>query len=139
MNKKDRYLNSLPRQGEAGGRERPNEDETGETSRGREGKSAGREGLTVPKRVRGAPRTQERGKLLPNREIPNAILPQNLSEESLLEEGRVAVYRASTPQVLGSINGLGKVDSTFHPRYIGSINEYQACLGSRASYGLLCH
>ncbi|GFV06348.1 hypothetical protein TNCV_1528721 [Trichonephila clavipes] len=37
--------------GEAGGRERPNEDETGVTSRGREGKSAGREGLTAPKRV----------------------------------------------------------------------------------------
>ncbi|GFV27025.1 hypothetical protein TNCV_4852621 [Trichonephila clavipes] len=44
--------------------------------------------------------------------------------------GRVVVYRASTPQVLGSINGLGKVDSAFHPRYIVSINEYQACLGS---------
>ncbi|GFU90625.1 ubiquinol-cytochrome-c reductase complex assembly factor 1 [Trichonephila clavipes] len=43
--------------------------------------------------------------------------------------GRVVVYRASTPQVLGSINGLGKVDSAFHSRYIGSINEYQACLG----------
>ncbi|GFV16803.1 hypothetical protein TNCV_3363001 [Trichonephila clavipes] len=39
-------------------------------------------------------------------------------------EGRVVVYRASTPQILGSINGLGKVDSAFHPRYIGSINEY---------------
>ncbi|GFV92880.1 hypothetical protein TNCV_1692731 [Trichonephila clavipes] len=34
MKKKDRYLNSLPPQGEAGGRERPNEDETGVTSRG---------------------------------------------------------------------------------------------------------
>ncbi|GFV16550.1 hypothetical protein TNCV_4417391 [Trichonephila clavipes] len=55
---KDRYLKSLPPQGEAGGRERPNEDETGVTSRGREGKSAGREGLTAPKRVRGAPKTQ---------------------------------------------------------------------------------
>ncbi|GFT36678.1 hypothetical protein TNCV_3494811 [Trichonephila clavipes] len=44
--------------------------------------------------------------------------------------GRMVVYRVSTPQVLGSINGLGKVDSAFHPRYIGSINEYQACLGS---------
>ncbi|GFT73547.1 hypothetical protein TNCV_4021491 [Trichonephila clavipes] len=44
--------------------------------------------------------------------------------------GRVVVYRASTPQVWGSINGLGKIDSAFYPRYIGSINEYQACLGS---------
>ncbi|GFT99111.1 hypothetical protein TNCV_3794611 [Trichonephila clavipes] len=43
---------------------------------------------------------------------------------------RVVVYGASTPQVWGSINGLRKVDSAFHPRYIGSINEYQACLGS---------
>ncbi|GFV18612.1 hypothetical protein TNCV_2872441 [Trichonephila clavipes] len=58
MKKKDRYLNSLPPQGEAGGRERPNEDETEVTSRGREGKSAGREGLTAPKRVRGAPKPQ---------------------------------------------------------------------------------
>ncbi|GFX50836.1 retrovirus-related Pol polyprotein from transposon TNT 1-94 [Trichonephila clavipes] len=33
-------------------------------------------------------------------------------------------YRASPPQVLGSINGPGK-DSGVHPRYIGSINEYQ--------------
>ncbi|GFT85600.1 hypothetical protein TNCV_4253211 [Trichonephila clavipes] len=56
--KRDRYLNSLPPQGEAGGRERPNEDETGVTSR-REGKSAGREG--APKRVRGAPKTQWEG------------------------------------------------------------------------------
>ncbi|GFT46916.1 hypothetical protein TNCV_1720351 [Trichonephila clavipes] len=44
---------------------------------------------------------------------------------------RVVVYRASTPQVWGSINGLRKVDSAFHPRYIGSINEYQACFGSQ--------
>ncbi|GFT96277.1 hypothetical protein TNCV_3907121 [Trichonephila clavipes] len=68
------------RQGEAGGRERPNEDKTGVTSLGREGKSARREALTAPKRVRGAPKTQERGELLPIREIANAILPQNLSE-----------------------------------------------------------
>ncbi|GFT27518.1 hypothetical protein TNCV_1276081 [Trichonephila clavipes] len=47
-----------------------------------------------------------------------------------LNQGRVVVYRASTPQVLGSINGLGKVDSAFNPRYIGSINEYQAYFGS---------
>ncbi|GFX75850.1 hypothetical protein TNCV_2238221 [Trichonephila clavipes] len=31
-------------------------------------------------------------------------------------DARVVVYRASTPQVWGSINGLGKVDSAFHPR-----------------------
>ncbi|GFW58507.1 hypothetical protein TNCV_718081 [Trichonephila clavipes] len=41
----------------------------------------------------------------------------------------MVVYRAYTPQVLGSINGLGKDDSAFHPRYIGSINEYQAAWG----------
>ncbi|GFW48435.1 hypothetical protein TNCV_1109951 [Trichonephila clavipes] len=40
--KKDQYLKSFPPQGEAGGREWPNEDETGVTSRGREWKSAGR-------------------------------------------------------------------------------------------------
>ncbi|GFV58546.1 hypothetical protein TNCV_2915351 [Trichonephila clavipes] len=40
------------------------------------------------------------------------------------QRGRVVVYRASTPQVLCSINGLDKVDSAFHLRYIGSINEY---------------
>ncbi|GFW51527.1 hypothetical protein TNCV_4212051 [Trichonephila clavipes] len=50
--------------------------------------------------------------------------------------GRVVVYRASTPQVLGSINVLGKVDSAFHPRCIGSINEYQACLGVLNTEGL---
>ncbi|GFW45589.1 hypothetical protein TNCV_3245271 [Trichonephila clavipes] len=44
--------------------------------------------------------------------------------------GRVVVYSDSTPQVWGSINGLRKVDSAFHPRYFGSINEYQACFGS---------
>ncbi|GFX75179.1 putative DD41D transposase [Trichonephila clavipes] len=60
MNKKGRYLKSFPPQGEAGGRERPNEDETGVTSRGREGKNAGREGLTAPKHVRKAPKTQYR-------------------------------------------------------------------------------
>ncbi|GFX54874.1 hypothetical protein TNCV_3317911 [Trichonephila clavipes] len=45
-------------------------------------------------------------------------------------EDRGVVYRASTPQVWGSINGLRKVDSAFHPGYIGSKNEYQACFGS---------
>ncbi|GFW90552.1 uncharacterized protein TNCV_565901 [Trichonephila clavipes] len=48
---------------------------------------------------------------------------------AILEKGRMAVYRAFPPQVLGSINRLGKVDSAFHPLYIGWINEYQACLG----------
>ncbi|GFW73299.1 hypothetical protein TNCV_2799631 [Trichonephila clavipes] len=43
---------------------------------------------------------------------------------------RVVVYRASTPQVLGSINGLDKVDSAFHPHYIGSIN------GTKLAWGL---
>ncbi|GFS94188.1 hypothetical protein TNCV_3786481 [Trichonephila clavipes] len=43
-------------------------------------------------------------------------------------EDRVVVYSDSTPQIWGSINGLRKVDSAFHPRYNGSINEYQACL-----------
>ncbi|GFU97058.1 hypothetical protein TNCV_3347041 [Trichonephila clavipes] len=33
--------------------------------------------------------------------------------------GRVVVYRAFTPQVLGSINGLGKVDSAFIPDALG--------------------
>ncbi|GFW71222.1 hypothetical protein TNCV_536401 [Trichonephila clavipes] len=56
-----RTRNSSRCEGEVGGRERPNEDETGVTSRGREGKSGGREGLTAPKRVRGAPKTQWEG------------------------------------------------------------------------------
>ncbi|GFV22378.1 hypothetical protein TNCV_45741, partial [Trichonephila clavipes] len=34
-----------------------------------------------------------------------------------MQKGSVVVYRASTPQVLGSINRLGKVDSAFHPCY----------------------
>ncbi|GFV32701.1 hypothetical protein TNCV_3890601 [Trichonephila clavipes] len=57
--KKDRYLKSFPL-GEAGGRERPNEDETRVTPRGREWKFAGG-GLTAPKRIRGAPKTQWEG------------------------------------------------------------------------------
>ncbi|GFW03276.1 hypothetical protein TNCV_463901 [Trichonephila clavipes] len=61
MKKKDRYLKSFPSQKEAGGRERPYEDETEVTSRGREAKSAGRKGLRAPKRVRGAPKTQWEG------------------------------------------------------------------------------
>ncbi|GFV74946.1 hypothetical protein TNCV_1041841 [Trichonephila clavipes] len=31
----------------------------------------------------------------------------------------------------GSIPGLGKVDSAFHPYCSGSIKEYQACLGTK--------
>ncbi|GFV12051.1 uncharacterized protein TNCV_669821 [Trichonephila clavipes] len=58
------------------------------------------------------------------------LLSSAVADHLIEHKGRVVVYRASPPQVLGSINGLGKVDSAFHPRYIGSINEYQACLGS---------
>ncbi|GFU10644.1 hypothetical protein TNCV_1773171 [Trichonephila clavipes] len=59
---KERPVSEItPPQGEAGGRKRPNEDETrvrheGENGRAQEG------GLTVPKRVRGAPKTQWEGK-----------------------------------------------------------------------------
>ncbi|GFX29641.1 hypothetical protein TNCV_4777131 [Trichonephila clavipes] len=41
--------------------------------------------------------------------------------------GRVIAYHTSTPQVWGSILGLVKVDSAFHP-FIGSINGYQIIL-----------
>ncbi|GFW98435.1 retrovirus-related Pol polyprotein from transposon opus [Trichonephila clavipes] len=53
-------------------------------------------------------------------------------QDNIYRDGkdRVEVYSASTPQVFGSINGLRKLDSAFHPLYIGSINEYQACFGS---------
>ncbi|GFX57702.1 hypothetical protein TNCV_4015661 [Trichonephila clavipes] len=83
MNKKNRYLNSLPPQREAGGRERPNEDETGVTSRGREGKSAGREGLTAPKRVRGAPKTQWEGEccyFFPSRNEKKRVCKEKLTD-----------------------------------------------------------
>ncbi|GFS85421.1 hypothetical protein TNCV_2803361 [Trichonephila clavipes] len=40
-----------PPQGEAGGRKRPNEDETGVRHKGEEWKSAGKGGFTAPKRV----------------------------------------------------------------------------------------
>ncbi|GFV62633.1 hypothetical protein TNCV_2528581 [Trichonephila clavipes] len=53
------------------------------------------------------------------------------SDDPSVELDRVLVYSANTPQVWGSINGLLKVDSAFHPRYIGSINEYQVCFGSQ--------
>ncbi|GFY32698.1 uncharacterized protein TNCV_4638041 [Trichonephila clavipes] len=36
----------------------------------------------------------------------------------------------------GSILGLGKVDSAFHPYCSGSINEYQACVAWRRSSNL---
>ncbi|GFS94385.1 hypothetical protein TNCV_2014191 [Trichonephila clavipes] len=42
---------------------------------------------------------------------------------------RVVVYCASPPQVRGSNPGLVQVDSAFIP-FSGSINEYQACLGT---------
>ncbi|GFV68364.1 hypothetical protein TNCV_2848431, partial [Trichonephila clavipes] len=48
---------------------------------------------------------------------------------------RVVVYSASTSQVWGSINGLHKVDTAFHP-HIGSINEYQACFRVLNTEGL---
>ncbi|GFW44225.1 hypothetical protein TNCV_1746541 [Trichonephila clavipes] len=52
---------NTPPQGEAGERERPNEDETRVRH---EGENAGAQegGLSAPKRVRGAPRTQWKGK-----------------------------------------------------------------------------
>ncbi|GFV87306.1 hypothetical protein TNCV_4032781 [Trichonephila clavipes] len=43
---------------------------------------------------------------------------------------RVVAYRDSTSLNRGSILGLGKVDSACHP-FSGSINEYQACLGTK--------
>ncbi|GFU20958.1 hypothetical protein TNCV_3005241 [Trichonephila clavipes] len=65
--------------------------------------------------------------------LSTSVCPEAASSycnEDYTNVGRVIVYRASTPQVWGSIIWLGKVDSAFHPRYIGSKNEYQACLGS---------
>ncbi|GFX60954.1 retrovirus-related Pol polyprotein from transposon 17.6 [Trichonephila clavipes] len=64
--------------------------------------------------------------------IDDIILFTKIIDEhlELLGKDRVVVSSASTPQVWGSINGLRKVDSAFHPRYIGSINEHQACFGS---------
>ncbi|GFW60855.1 hypothetical protein TNCV_2672761 [Trichonephila clavipes] len=56
-------------------------------------------GLTAPKRVRGAPKTQDNGELLPIREIANAILPQNLSESGGLE----VTCPLRKPKVVGSI------------------------------------
>ncbi|GFT05731.1 uncharacterized protein TNCV_3925311 [Trichonephila clavipes] len=61
--------------------------------------------------------------------VRQSELPQRLS--AICQCDRVVVYSASTPQVWGSLNGLRKVDSAFHLRYIGSINEYQACFGSQ--------
>ncbi|GFX58141.1 hypothetical protein TNCV_4048991 [Trichonephila clavipes] len=74
-----------------------------------------------------------------------ALLPQEILHQLVLSMSRrceatvadrVVVYSASTPQVWGSLNGLRKVDSAFHPRYIGSINEYQACFGDEAHFWL---
>ncbi|GFW42090.1 hypothetical protein TNCV_1905481 [Trichonephila clavipes] len=53
-----------PQQGEAGGRNRPNENETEVRHEGEEWKSARKGGLTAPKRVRGAPKTQWKWKML---------------------------------------------------------------------------
>ncbi|GFV51903.1 hypothetical protein TNCV_1322561 [Trichonephila clavipes] len=44
--------------------------------------------------------------------------------------GLVVEYRASKSQVWGSILGLGNIESTFYS-FSGSINEYQACLGTK--------
>ncbi|GFU77249.1 hypothetical protein TNCV_4126261 [Trichonephila clavipes] len=45
----------------------------------------------------------------------------------VLSSGSISLFHTTSP---GSIPGLGKVDSSFHP-FIGSINEYQACLESK--------
>ncbi|GFV62986.1 putative LOC100569746 [Trichonephila clavipes] len=47
-----------------------------------------------------------------------------------MSSGGVVAYRVSQQQVLGSILGLGKVNSDLHP-FSGSINEYQACLETK--------
>ncbi|GFX36646.1 hypothetical protein TNCV_580251 [Trichonephila clavipes] len=56
-------------------------------------------------------------------------MPRRL-EAVISAKGPVVAYRTSTPQVRGSILGLGKVDSAFDP-FSGSINEYQAFLGTK--------
>ncbi|GFX01997.1 hypothetical protein TNCV_371861 [Trichonephila clavipes] len=59
-----RYQKTLPPQGGGQWRKKPNENETGVTSRGREWKGAGR-GRKAQKRVQGAPkRSREKGLLL---------------------------------------------------------------------------
>ncbi|GFU24126.1 hypothetical protein TNCV_2007181 [Trichonephila clavipes] len=59
-------------------------------------------------------------RLSDNSEVNNTSWPSGIQNEA---------YRASTPQVRGSIPGLGKVDSAFLP-FSGLINEYQACLSA---------
>ncbi|GFX51510.1 hypothetical protein TNCV_2277901 [Trichonephila clavipes] len=60
---KERPVSEItPPQGEAGGRKQLNEDETRVRHKGEEWKSAGGGGLTAPKRVRGALKTQWEGK-----------------------------------------------------------------------------
>ncbi|GFV96121.1 hypothetical protein TNCV_1870811 [Trichonephila clavipes] len=51
-----------------------------------------------------------------------------LRTEAQWLSGSVSRFHTTGP---GSIPGLGKVDSTFHPYCSGSINEYQACLGTQ--------
>ncbi|GFU58523.1 hypothetical protein TNCV_4894571 [Trichonephila clavipes] len=63
--------------------------------------------------------------------FPNSLHEEVHEDVSYSTMGRVVVYPASTPQVLGSINGPGNVNSAIHPCSIGSINEYQTCLGSK--------
>ncbi|GFT02804.1 hypothetical protein TNCV_466301 [Trichonephila clavipes] len=57
------YQKTLPPQGGSQWRKEPNENETGVTSRGREGKSTGR-GRKAQKRVRGAPKRSREKELL---------------------------------------------------------------------------
>ncbi|GFX92659.1 hypothetical protein TNCV_4087641 [Trichonephila clavipes] len=60
---KERPVSEItPPQGEAGGRKRPNEDETRVRHEGEKGKAQEGGGLTAPKCVREAPRTQWEGK-----------------------------------------------------------------------------
>ncbi|GFY11018.1 uncharacterized protein TNCV_2201261 [Trichonephila clavipes] len=73
----------------------------------------------------------EEGIKSPKSQLKRVIVNAKQAYKELVTLDRVVVYSASTPQVWGSINGLRKVDSAFHPRYIGSINEYQACFGSK--------
>ncbi|GFV55297.1 hypothetical protein TNCV_5010441 [Trichonephila clavipes] len=53
---------------------------------------------------------------------------EKVSAAELRPSGRVVAYRASTPGP-GSIPGLSKVDSAFHP-FSGSI-KYKACLETK--------
>ncbi|GFY16184.1 uncharacterized protein TNCV_2348291 [Trichonephila clavipes] len=73
---------------------------------------------------------QERRGTWTKKSLSLEVLVENANYTSHKNQDRVNVYSASTPQVWGSINRLCKVDSAFHPRYIRSINEYQAGFGS---------